>query len=62
MIDLEDIRRVDALQMLILKALNNPRLGKHIYNGSVRAFRPEVVEKRRKANKVARKQRKVNRG
>lgn len=53
---------INVFQTMILMALNNPRLGKHIYNGSVRAFRPEVVEKRRKANKVARKQRKVNRG
>lgn len=59
MIDLEDIRRVDALQMLILKALNNPKLGKHIYAGTAD---PVVVSKRRKANKVARKQRRVNRG
>lgn len=53
-------RPINVFGAMILKALNNPRLGKHIYNGSVREFRPEVVEKRRKANKVARKQRKVN--
>jgi hypothetical protein len=53
---------INVFQTMILLALNNPKLGKHIYSGSVREFRPEVVEKRRKANKVARKQRKVNRG
>lgn len=44
-------------QRAILFALNNT--GKHIYAGTAD---PEVVAKRRKANKVARKQRKVNRG
>lgn len=57
-----DEKPINVFQMMILKALNNPRLGKHIYSGSVRDFRPEVVEKRRAKNKVARKQRKVNRG
>lgn len=47
----------DILQTMILLALNNPRLGKHIYAGTAD---PVVVAKRRKANKVARKQRKVN--
>lgn len=57
--ELEDIRRVDMLQMLILKALNSPKLGLHIYAGTAD---PEKVRKRRAKNKVARKQRKVNRG
>lgn len=44
-------------QRWILAALNNPKLGKHIYAGSAD---PVVVSKRRKANKAARKQRKMN--
>lgn len=56
-----DEKPINVFQTMILKALNNPRLGKHIYSGSVRDFRPEVVEKRRAKNKVARKQRRVNR-
>lgn len=48
----------DILQTMILLALNNPKLGKHIYAGTAD---PVAVAKRRKANKVARKQRKVNR-
>lgn len=57
--ELEDIHRADALQMLILKALNTPSLGKHIYAGTAD---PVKVAKRRAKNKVARKQRKVNAG
>lgn len=54
------IRETDNLyQRWILAALNNPKLGKHIYAGTAD---PVVVSKRRQANKVARKQRKVNRG
>lgn len=48
---------INVFGSMILKALNNPRLGKHIYAGTAD---PAVVAKRRKANKVARKQRKVN--
>ncbi|QOC59396.1 hypothetical protein SEA_LIFES_71 [Microbacterium phage Lifes] len=50
---------INVFQMLILKALNNPRLGKHVYAGTADS---EVVAKRRAKNKVARKQRKVNNG
>lgn len=50
---------INVFQMLILKALNNPRLGKHIYAGTAN---PVKVAKRRAKNKVARKHRKVNRG
>lgn len=46
-------------QRWILAALNNPKLGKHIYAGTAD---PVVVSKRRKANKVARKQRRGNNG
>lgn len=53
-----EIKQINVFQTMILKALNNPRLGKHIYAGTVD---PVVVAKRRKANKLARKQRKVNR-
>lgn len=49
---------INVFQTMILLALNNPRLGKHIYGGTAD---PVTVAKRRKANKVARKQRKVNR-
>lgn len=45
-------------QRWILAALNNPRLGKHIYAGTAD---PVVVAKRRAKNKVARAQRKRNR-
>lgn len=48
----------DILQTMILLALNNPRLGKHIYAGTAD---PVVVAKRRAKNKVARAQRKRNR-
>lgn len=54
-----EIKPINVFQTMILKALNNPRLGKGIYAGTVD---PEVVAKRRAKNKVARKQRKVNRG
>lgn len=50
---------INVFQMLILKALNNPRLGKHVYAGTAD---PVKVAKRRVKNKVARKQRKVNNG
>lgn len=50
---------INLFQTMILKALNTPSLGKHIYGGTAD---PVAVAKRRKANKVARKQRKVNRG
>lgn len=50
---------INVFQMMILLALNNPKLGKGIYGGTAD---PVAVAKRRKANKVARKQRKVNRG
>lgn len=54
------VRETDNLyQRWILAALNNPKLGKHIYAATAD---PVVVSKRRKANKVARKQRRVNRG
>ncbi len=53
-----DEKPINVFGSMILKALNNPRLGKHIYAGTAD---PAVVAKRRKANKVARKQRKVNR-
>lgn len=49
---------INIFQVLILKALNNPALGKHIYAGTAD---PVVVAKRRAKNRVARKQRKVNR-
>ena len=49
---------INVFQVLILKALNNPTMGKHIYAGTAD---PVKVEKRRAKNKVARKQRKVNR-
>lgn len=48
---------INVFQTMILLALN--RSGQHIYAGTAD---PVVVAKRRKANKVARKQRKVNRG
>lgn len=48
---------INVFQTMILLALNNPRLGKHIYAGTAD---PVVVAKRRAKNKVARKQRKVN--
>lgn len=50
---------INVFQTMILLALNNPKLGKHIYGGTAD---PVVVVKRRKADKLARKQRKVNRG
>lgn len=46
----------NSYQLTILFALG--RTGKHVYAGTVD---PEVVAKRRAANKVARKQRKRNR-
>lgn len=49
---------INVFQTMILLALNNPKLGKHIYAGTAD---PVAVAKRRKANKLARKQRKVNR-
>lgn len=49
---------INVFQTIILLALNNPKRGKHIYGGTAD---PVVVAKRRKANKMARKQRKVNR-
>jgi hypothetical protein len=49
---------INVFQTMILLALNNPKLGKHIYGGTAD---PVAVAKRRKANKVSRKQRKVNR-
>lgn len=52
------VRPPNVFQMMLLKALNNPRLGKHIYAGTAD---PKAVEKRRKANKVARIQRRKNR-
>ena len=54
-----DQKPINVFQTLILKALNTPSLGKHIYAGTVD---PVKVEKRRAKNKVARKQRKGNRG
>lgn len=51
-------RPINVFQTLILKALNTPSLGKHIYAGTAD---PVKVAKRRAKNKVARKQRKVNR-
>lgn len=48
----------DVLQTMILLALNNPKLGKHIYAGTVAL---EEKAKRRAKNKVARAQRKRNR-
>lgn len=48
---------INVFQTMILLALNNPKLGKHIYGGTTD---PVTVAKRRKANKLARKQRKVN--
>lgn len=48
----------NPFQLLILKALNTPSLRKHIYSGSVK---PEEIARRRKANKVARIQRRKNR-
>jgi len=53
-----ETKPINIFQVLILKALNNPTLGKHIYAGTAD---PVVVAKRRAKNKVARKQRKVNR-
>lgn len=49
---------INVFQTLILKALNTPSLGKHIYAGTAD---PVKVAKRRAKNKVARKQRRVNR-
>lgn len=49
---------LNIFQLMILKALNTPRLGKHVYAGTAD---PVAVEKRRKANKVARIQRRKNR-
>lgn len=53
----ETQKPIDAFQMLILKALNTGKY--HIYAGTVSA---EEKAKRRAKNKVARKQRRVNRG
>lgn len=55
----ETQKPINVFQTLILKALNTPSLGKHIYAGTVAL---EEKAKRRAKNKVARKQRKVNRG
>lgn len=52
------MKPINVFQQTILLALNNPRLGKHIYSGSVK---PEEIARRRKANKVARVQRRKNR-
>lgn len=52
---------LNVFQMLILKALNTASLHKHVYSGTVREFRPHEVERRRKANKVARVSRRKNR-
>ncbi len=46
---------INVFQTMILLALN--KLNKHVYAGTAD---PVAVAKRRKANKVARKQRKVN--
>lgn len=54
-----ETKPLNVFQMLILKGLNSPKLGLHIYAGTAD---PEKVRKRRAKNKVARKQRKVNRG
>ena len=55
---LEDLEALkpNPYQLTILLALN--KLGKHIYSGSVS---PAEVARRRKANKVAKAQRKANR-
>ena len=52
----ESIVRPNSYALTILLAMN--RMGKHIYEGTVPT---KVVAKRRKANKKARAQRKVNR-
>lgn len=49
---------INVFQTMILLALNNPKLGKHIYAGTAN---PVVVAKRRAKNKLARAQRKRNR-
>jgi hypothetical protein len=52
----DSILSPNAYALTILLAMN--RMGKHIYEGTVV---PKEVTKRRKANKKARAQRKVNR-
>lgn len=60
--ELAEVRSIEKplnpFQILILKALNTPSLRKHVYGGTVSS---EEKAKRRKANKVARLQRRKNR-
>jgi hypothetical protein len=49
---------INVFQTMILLALNNPKLGKGIYGGTVPAH---VIEKRRAKGKMQRASRKRNR-